>query len=54
MVSCGAGEYHFSNGDVYLGGWVEEMMEGSGKLTGADGDTYEGESSAILAFRARM
>lgn len=45
-----AGEYHFSNGDVYHGDWVEEMMEGAGKLTSADGETYEGELSAVSSI----
>lgn len=46
-VFVDAGEYHFSNGDVYHGDWVEEMMEGTGKLTSTDGETYEGELSAV-------
>ena len=40
-TSC-IGEYHFENGDVYLGNWVGEMMEGVGKLVCGNEEEYEG------------
>ena len=32
-----------SNGDVYEGDWVDNMMHGTGKYTTSDGTVYEGQ-----------
>eukprot|EP00752_Nemacystus_decipiens_P014594 g12996.t1 len=40
----GQGEYHFDNGDIYVGSWVEHRMEGRGTMVYGDGGgEYEGE-----------
>ena len=35
------GTYNFVNGDVYTGGWKDDMFEGKGKETFRDGSSYE-------------
>jgi len=54
LVSCFPdvtypGEYHFNNGDVYVGGWSNHRMEGKGKMVYANGaGEYEGRCVAAL------
>lgn len=41
-----AGEYHFDNGDVYVGSWVDHRMEGKGKMVYSNGGgEYKGGRS---------
>jgi len=33
----------FANGDVYVGGFVQDDLQGKGKYTYKNGDVFEGE-----------
>ena len=36
------GKYTFLNGDVYDGGWINDLREGAAEVSMADGATFEG------------
>jgi hypothetical protein len=39
------GEMSYANGDVYSGGWLDDVWNGTGKLITNKGDIYEGGQS---------
>lgn len=39
----GQGILYFSNGDKYVGDWIDHYREGKGKMTFKTGDVYEGD-----------
>lgn len=44
-----SGEYHFENGDVYVGAWIDHRMEGKGKMMYANGaGEYEGRKKSTF------
>jgi len=43
LVNCRFKEIFYSNGDVYLGSFKDELPHGSGKYTWSNGSIYEGD-----------
>ena len=39
----GRGTFHYADGKVYVGDWLEDQREGFGVLSYPNGDKYEGQ-----------
>ena len=53
----GTGTMNYTNGDKYIGDWIEDNRTGRGVYTWADGDRYEMPYSQIFRghiYRCRV